>query len=255
MLKTLLGAALVGAAAAVPVNTTGGGVPYSWCFGAPLEEGTAVAARQGAEFRGSFRDFTLWLEDGRLRDASCTRFARHKLGNDGMWVIEYDDEPLMLTERARMAEIGIAVLATRGKSLIVGGGEKAADKLGYDACGAEDKKSFISVPSRDVSGPRKMAATTKAYYQEQLKEKRQLNLDLLEFISEEELTASISHMQDYESRNSFAGDNGLNQAVEWAEQKLLDLGFEVTRECSTACPPAFGSSSYGRGWVRCPFPR
>ena len=88
----------------------------------------------------------------------------------------------------------------------IGGGEKAADKLGYDACGAEDKKSFISVPSRDVSGPRKMAATTKAYYQEQLKEKRQLNLDLLEFISEEELTAMATEQMRRNASNDLDAD-------------------------------------------------
>eukprot|EP01048_Picozoa_sp_COSAG05_P013850 COSAG05_NODE_1513_length_4667_cov_51.337785_6_plen_249_part_00 len=74
-----------------------------------------------------------------------------------------------------------------------------------------------------------MDPTTKAYYAEQLKEARPLNLELLEFISEQELEDRISFLQDYESRNSFSGDNGLNQAVTYAEAEFLGYGFETTR--------------------------
>eukprot|EP01043_Picozoa_sp_COSAG02_P054699 COSAG02_NODE_6233_length_3709_cov_65.198892_4_plen_346_part_00 len=188
----------------------------------------------GKHFRGAYRDFSLWIEDEQLTGTAdgeaCEQFGeRHRHGNDGLWVIEYDEEELMAKERARMVEIGVDVKAEYKKTLIVSGGEEAAAKLGYDACGSEEDKSFISVPPRDVRGPQPMPAATKARYKQLLKEKHAINLDLLEFISEAQLTEMISQLQDYTSRNSFAGDNGLNQAAAFAEAELLALGFEVTR--------------------------
>jgi hypothetical protein len=111
----------------------------------------------------------------------------------------------MQTEKARMSEISVAILAESANSLVVGGGEAAADKLGYDACGAEEKKAFISVPSQDVRGPQKMPAETKAYYAGKLSQPHRMNLDLLELISQERLVGSITTMQAYQTRNSFSG--------------------------------------------------
>jgi hypothetical protein len=35
--------------------------------------------------------------------------------------------------------------------------------------------------------------------------------------------------RSYQSRNSFSGPNGLDEAVEWAEAQFLGYGFETTR--------------------------
>lgn len=74
-----------------------------------------------------------------------------------------------------------------------------------------------------------MPAATKAQYKQRLQEKEAINLDLLSFISEEQLEDTISRLQEYVSRNSFSQDNGLNQAAAFAEEQLLAYGFEVTR--------------------------
>ena len=203
-------------------------------MGPPLshEEMSALEVEAGGRhFRGGYRDFSLWITEDELVDSgACEGFGEaHRHGNDGLWVIEYDEEELMLKERARMLEIGVEVKAQHKKTLIVSGGEEAADKLGYDACGSEEDKSFISVSPRDVRGPRPMAAATKAQYKQRLQQKEAINLDLLSFISEEQLEDTISRLQEYVSRNSFSQDNGLNQAAAFAEEQLLAYGFEVTR--------------------------
>lgn len=203
----------------------------SWCIGAPLEKTEHIARRHGKEFRGAFRDFTLWVEDGRLRgDASCQRFGElHAEGNDGLWVVEFDDLELMQTERQRMAKVGIDVKAIQNRSILVGGGIDAADTLGYDACGAEKNKRFISVPTSDVRAPRAMPKATKAYYKSLLTSPQPSHLDILDAINETLLVESISHMENYDTRNSYSGANGLDQAVEWAESKFNGYGFDTTR--------------------------
>lgn len=49
----------------------------------------------------------------------------------------------------------------RELTVVVGGGESVGDTLGYDACGMETDKRFISVPSHAVHGPPAMTAETK----------------------------------------------------------------------------------------------
>jgi hypothetical protein len=235
MMKTAAAVStLLGVVAAVPHHVNSTHRPESWCMGSPLthQEVSEMSAPLGRHFRGAYRDFTLWVEDDGLvaeADSGCERFGPHVEGNDGLWVIEYDEDELMVKERARMAKLDITIKAEHKKTIVVAGGEKAADILGYDACGSEEDKSFISVPSRDVRGPKAMPAATKARYKEMLKEPKQLNLDLLEFISEAQLTDMITTLQAYQSRNSFSGDNGLNQAAAYAEAEFLSLGFETTR--------------------------
>ena len=217
MMQLVLVACLAAVAKAVP-SVNGTASNEAWCIGASLThaEVGALSVPAGKHFRGAFRDITLWLEDSLSAEdaAVCERFDKHVEGNDGLWVIEYDHNELMVKERVRILELGVEIKAHHGKTLIVGGGMEASEKLGYDACGSEQDKSFISVPSRDVVGPKPMLASLKNKYKELLKEKRPLNLELLEFISEAQLTDMITRLQAYDSRNSFAGDNGLNQAAD-----------------------------------------
>jgi len=180
------------------------------------------------EFRGQYRDVSLWLASP--GHPGCEELVEHRSGNDGLWVIEYDEEPLLLSERARMLSLpSVQLLARRNNSLVVAGGEAAADALGYDACGAEKDKRFISVPTGVVRAPAAMTPERKAFYRNRIKQPRQMNLDLLDLISESQLVDTISHLQAYQSRNSFSGPNGLDEAVEWAEAQFLGYGFETTR--------------------------
>ena len=207
-------------------------VGAAWCLGAPLDlkAGGGVEKRLGAEFRGSFQDFTLWVEIGYNKVRDCERFTRHTKGNDGLWVIEYDTEELMKTEVERIEKTDVPILKRHGLSLVVGGGESAADELGYDACGMEQDKRFISVSNREVRGPKKMAADRKEHFMALSKKQMPPIMDILELVSETSLLENIEHMQDYETRNSFSGSNGLDQAADWAAAQFSELGFVVTRD-------------------------
>ena len=54
-------------------------------------------------------------------------------------------------------------------------------------------------------------------------------VQLLDAIDQQELVDTIAHLENYTSRNSFSGANGLDDAVDWAEEKLRGFGFETSR--------------------------
>jgi hypothetical protein len=188
VVKLVCAAAVTAVASAVPTPR-----PMSWCAG------PANMTQSPQEFRGQYRDVSLWLASP--GHPGCEELVEHRSGNDGLWVIEYDEEPLLLSERARMLSLpGVQLLARRNNSLVVAGGEAAADALGYDACGAEKDKRFISVPTGVVRAPAAMTPERKAFYRNRIKQPRQMNLDLLDLISESQLVDTISHLQAYASQ-------------------------------------------------------
>lgn len=221
MLRVLVLCAVAKAAFAATGST--------WCVGPALLGEARVAKRAGAEFRGAYRDLTLWIEDEAGSSSSCERFGKVHIedGNDGLWVVEFDEEALMQTERKRMESIdGIDVMAARGNTIVVGGGEVAADLLGYDACGAEEMKRFISVPTQNILGSHMPKAAKQHYLSQPYNADVEL---LLNTINQQELVDTISHLENYTTRNSFSGANGLDAAVEWAEERFESLGFETER--------------------------
>lgn len=232
-------------ASAVPAPKEAAG---RWCAGAPLEDYRVVNAESleelraerevssEAQFRGSYRDLSLWIEPlGSHAVQHCEVFDRHFFGNDGLWVIEFDEAALMHAELVRMKALGVPVLAERKLSVVIGGGESTGDSLGYDACGMETDKRFISVSTHDVHAPATMPRDAKAHMLQHIKDKQQITLDLLEAVSMAELVESIEHMEGYFSRNSFSGDGpspeeeGLNQAANWAASVFAGYGFDVSR--------------------------
>ena len=56
--------ALLGGASAVPARNASE-ANAGWCLGAPLAKGERAAVGPGREFRGAFRDFSLW--EGHIR--------------------------------------------------------------------------------------------------------------------------------------------------------------------------------------------
>eukprot|EP01043_Picozoa_sp_COSAG02_P076187 COSAG02_NODE_16060_length_1117_cov_0.761297_2_plen_262_part_01 len=238
-----------GAVALVAVARVADAIPKAgergqWCVGAALEADSAESvaavreARQvarSAQFRGSFRDLTLWVEPpGSHAIHHCEVFHEHLWGNDGLWVIEFDEETLMTDELARMKALEVPVLVQRKRTLVVGGGESTGDTLGYDACGMETDKRFISVSTHAVHAPATMPREAKARMMQLAKHKSSATEDLLEAVSMAELVELIDHMEGYFTRNSFSGDGpageeGLNQAADWAAAQFAGYGFEVAR--------------------------
>ena len=201
---------------AMPAAQGGG----RWCAGAPLDldDGASLTAESlagvrearqvagGAQFRGAYRDLTLWVEAPGSHDVQhCEVFDKHFKGNDGLWIIEFDEPELMRSELARMKELEVPVLAERKLTLVVGGGESTGDTLGYDACGMETDKRFISVSTHAVHAPASMPREAKDRMMRLAKHKSPAALDLLERVSMSELVELIEHMEGYFSRNSYSG--------------------------------------------------
>lgn len=221
---TLLLLALVGAH----------GAAEDWCAGPPAKEGrTPPPPVNGSEFRGAFRDLALWLEpegtalQGRQR--GCQDFKQHVKGNDGLWIIEFDHSIDMYREEKAAIRAGIPIVLKKDLTLVLSGGEKVPDALGYDACGMEEDKRVISVPGKNVRGPQAMSAWTKAKYMRAARHKRDDIASLVGQISDSSLTGFIAHMQEYGSRNSFSGKDNLVAAADWVEAKFKSYGFTVTR--------------------------
>eukprot|EP01062_Namystynia_karyoxenos_P078117 TRINITY_DN79_c0_g2_i2.p2 TRINITY_DN79_c0_g2~~TRINITY_DN79_c0_g2_i2.p2 ORF type:complete len:468 (+),score=185.54 TRINITY_DN79_c0_g2_i2:77-1405(+) len=214
---------LAAAAAAAPAE--------EWCAGPSAPEShTPAAPERGAEFRGWFRDLALWLEPkGRGAARNCTAFLSHTSGSDGLWVIEFDHSLDLWREEQQARRKGVPVLLKRGLTMVVGGGEKVPERLGYDACGQETDKRVISVPSTAVRGPAPMPTATRTEMLRQARRRNPKITDLLARVSKDTITATLSHMQDYLTRNSYSGQNGLDQAADWAEERLRSYGFAVTR--------------------------
>eukprot|EP01065_Artemidia_motanka_P007991 TRINITY_DN139_c0_g2_i1.p2 TRINITY_DN139_c0_g2~~TRINITY_DN139_c0_g2_i1.p2 ORF type:complete len:462 (+),score=211.63 TRINITY_DN139_c0_g2_i1:69-1388(+) len=216
-------AAALAIAAAVPVSG------LQWCAGPSAGQSrTPPAPEKGAEFRGSYRDVALWLTPSST--GGCQEFMQHHSGNDGLWIVEFDHSLDLYREERAARKAGVPVLLRRGKSLLLGGGERVPDKLGYDACGMESDKRVISVASGPVKGPQPAAQSNIEYYRKQAQTKRADVASLLSEVSRSSLEGLISHMQEYTSRNSYSGSNGLDQAADWVASQLQSKGFTVTRD-------------------------
>jgi hypothetical protein len=230
------------------VSHRGRGRTASWCWGKQLLSGEGRAhyteevinearielgVSRGAEFRGSYRDLTLWVENSRSEVQHCETFAPHHQGNDGLWIVEYDERKMLVKELQRMRELGVPILLEHELTVVIGGGESAPDTLGYDACGLDVDLRFISVPASNVKGPKGMSKESKDRYMRLATDKSK-RMNFLDLVDQENLVEMIASMESYHTRNSFsgdgpAGDDGLNQAADWAEEKFREVGCVVTR--------------------------
>jgi hypothetical protein len=78
----------------------------------------ARGALNGPFRRCPARSVSLWIESAHARAGHCKAFDTHAHGNDGLWVIEYDEEALMRAELARMAELGVPVMLGFGRAVV-----------------------------------------------------------------------------------------------------------------------------------------
>eukprot|EP01065_Artemidia_motanka_P007995 TRINITY_DN139_c0_g2_i5.p2 TRINITY_DN139_c0_g2~~TRINITY_DN139_c0_g2_i5.p2 ORF type:complete len:445 (+),score=189.26 TRINITY_DN139_c0_g2_i5:57-1391(+) len=185
----------------------------------------------GSQFRGEFRDLALWIEPDAetAARAGCQPFLPHRRGNDGLWVVEFDHSLDLYREERAARRAKVPVVLRRNLTLVLGGGAEVPDRLGYDACGMETDKRVISVPAASVKGPKAMPASTKAKYMAAARERRADVAELLENVKADSLSGFIEHFQSYETRNSYSGNNGLNEAADWVAERLGNYGFTVTR--------------------------
>jgi hypothetical protein len=205
-------AASAGALPVEDVNATRRPHGY-WCAGAPVDPKAPVAHHTGASFRGQFQDLSLWVEDTTHTLHNCEVIEPHHSGNDGLWVIEFDTDDMMRREKAKIWVAGLKVMAERARTLVVAGGEKVPNALQYDACGMEKDLRIISVSDHAVRGPRPMSHEEKEKYMKLAKERLAGVEEVLGAVERDSILGFIGHFQSYQTRNSYSGDNGLNQAV------------------------------------------
>jgi len=173
----------------------------------------------GAGFRGTFRDLSLWI------DPPGSASIHSDAGND-LWVVEYNDAGQMATERRRAEKSEVSLILEEKFSLVLQGDVPGV--MGYDACGSEANMTVISVPDHDiVERPMPVATASK-----RLTEAADPAIEeLLQQMSEDDIVATITQLQSYNSRNSASGGANLDAAADWAAGELTRYGgWTVTRD-------------------------
>jgi len=174
-----------------------------------------TAPSLGAEFRGAFRDLSVWVDP--VQSSTDTH----------LWVVEYMSAEQLSAERLRAESAGLEVVLQEKKSLLMQG--NVPGLLGYDACGGEPNKTVISVASRAVSYV-PMPSADASKYLALARNADPWIVALLDQVSQSSITDSITTLQSYTSRNSASGSSGLGPAAEWASAQFTSYGFQVTRD-------------------------
>eukprot|EP01065_Artemidia_motanka_P042090 TRINITY_DN5584_c0_g1_i1.p2 TRINITY_DN5584_c0_g1~~TRINITY_DN5584_c0_g1_i1.p2 ORF type:complete len:465 (+),score=165.17 TRINITY_DN5584_c0_g1_i1:58-1395(+) len=214
------------AAAAVPqVNSTRRG---SWCWTAPLPTGGRPA--RGTDFRGSYRDLSLYKVGHAEAPSHCHKFHQGptwRPGTSGLWVLELTSAAEAAKAERTVASAGVKVLLKHNASLVVQGGEELPDRTGYDACGAEPGVAVIPVPDHTVRLPLSMRAAELTRVRSRTAKTNPTIADAVSRVSEANAAANIEALQTHNSRNSYSPD--LKDAQVWLEGEFEKYGFAVTR--------------------------
>jgi len=133
----------------------------------------------------------------------------------------------MAAERRRAELGGLAVALQEKLSLVVQGNVPAV--LGYDACGGETDKTVLSVPNYQVL-ERPMPASTAQMYLERARTADPAITAIVDAVSKDRLTSTLSKLQNYTSRRSESGQVGLDPAADWVARLLAESGFQVSRD-------------------------
>jgi hypothetical protein len=187
------------------------------------------------EFRGNYAGFDLLVApEGH---SFGTEIQQYGEGNDGLWVVEFDNEAIMLGDMKIIeATPEASVVHKSGLTAVIGGGEFLTTALGYDACGENVGKRVISVPHSRVV-PTKRNSRMESLFAAAL-EKDPDVVAVLDLISQSSLEGLIREFESYNGRNSYSGSynttafpkGSLNEAADWAADVLSGYGFQVTRD-------------------------
>jgi len=180
------------------------------------------ALQADLEFRGIFRDFALY------KDTQTSVESKGETPPPRAWVVEFDNMTLMESESARASSLGLQVVFQRSGSLVIEG--DVPSTLGYDACGGNAQKTVVPVSDHEVTLGA-MPESDLSKYLELAKTRNARNIALRDRLSKESIQGFIQKLQDYGSRNSYTGEGGtLDQAADWAAEKLQTFGWTVTRD-------------------------
>eukprot|EP01060_Flectonema_neradi_P039957 TRINITY_DN896_c2_g2_i1.p1 TRINITY_DN896_c2_g2~~TRINITY_DN896_c2_g2_i1.p1 ORF type:complete len:440 (+),score=115.51 TRINITY_DN896_c2_g2_i1:56-1375(+) len=217
-----------------------------WCAAAPLPSVHSIPLQKaGSQFRGAFRDLTLYIHEEKALGAACKDFDIHKQGNDGLWVLEFESPGAMMESATRAKKLGVPVLLMQNGTYIASGGEEVPDRLGYDACGADLDKRMMSVSDTQVLGPKPMSQSKVDSIKNYIKTKHDSITDAVSRVTEESLMQSVAHLQEYHSRNSNSPQ--LVDATAWLADQFELRGAFVTRHAYSDWPANVVAEFKGTG--------
>ena len=193
--------------------------PSQWCA---VESNTTTTTTTG-EFRGRFRDFSLYVVDG--ADACKHSLGAHRSGDDGLWVLEFDTPAKFYAALQKTKSAGITTLLedTTALTLVVQGGEDVPDKTNLDACGGEVGVSVIPVASRKVTYPKK---SNLEGVELSLARADTTIAKAVKAVSRSHLEESVRHLsEEFFTRNSYSTD--VRGAQNWLEERYTEMGLKV----------------------------
>eukprot|EP00754_Rhynchopus_humris_P051456 Rhum_TRINITY_DN9558_c0_g3::Rhum_TRINITY_DN9558_c0_g3_i1::g.33988::m.33988 len=209
-----------------------------WCASPPLPNphaGPSLSdAKSGLQFRGSFRDLSLFIHSEaaaapELDGEPCADFDRHRAGNDGLWVLEFDYEKDMKASRAEAERKGLRVYLTRNNTYVAGGGDSLPEKLGVDTCGADLHQRVISVAPAPVRPQAPLTGEARARRTRASKTVNAGVQEAVETVKKAELEKFLETLAGFNSRNSYTGSN-LDEATQLIADNYAGLGMTVTRK-------------------------
>eukprot|EP01061_Rhynchopus_euleeides_P013685 TRINITY_DN23791_c0_g1_i1.p1 TRINITY_DN23791_c0_g1~~TRINITY_DN23791_c0_g1_i1.p1 ORF type:complete len:444 (+),score=206.71 TRINITY_DN23791_c0_g1_i1:116-1447(+) len=200
-----------------------------WCVAAPVgrvTEWPRLSGTDGKQFRGGFRDLSLYIHSKHNKVAACSNFLQHTAGNDGLWVLEFDIMSDMKASMAKAEKAGLEVLATRNQTYLLSGAERVPEAMGLDACGSEINMRIMSVPEANVRAPQPFTAERRAAYKKYTDTPKASIVSAIKRITKDELSADISVLSAFNSRNSNEGSE-LDQAITFLSDRFDTAGAAV----------------------------
>eukprot|EP00602_Paraphysomonas_sp_CaronLab_P002545 CAMPEP_0185018408 /NCGR_PEP_ID=MMETSP1103-20130426/1141_1 /TAXON_ID=36769 /ORGANISM="Paraphysomonas bandaiensis, Strain Caron Lab Isolate" /LENGTH=448 /DNA_ID=CAMNT_0027548211 /DNA_START=49 /DNA_END=1395 /DNA_ORIENTATION=- len=232
----------------VSVSVSGGGNGM-WCAVEYTNTSLSYQTNTHLSFRGTYRDFSIFVEESESDLSDCLVFKGHIAGDDGLWVIEEPSPDETIKTKNKLLSAGLPVYLHHGNSLIVGGGTDVPNVSGLDGCGADEDTSFIPVPSHTIHPP----LLPESLIHEWTSLKLETNPDVtkgVESVSEDSLIFSVEALQSFQTRNSYS--ETIHEAQEYIVSRLTEFGFSVElvsfrpdmAENIVATWPAYGKSSH-----------
>lgn len=224
-------AAVITAASIGQATAARGGV---WCVEPGAKSSQEISKLQdtpGLSYRGQFKDFSIFVEDGAGTVPNCEVFAEHMHGDDGLWVVEEPTVEATQKTKADLQAAGQKIYyeSSNGLSIIAGGGTLLPNITGLDGCGAAQDTAIIPVPSHSVRPPALSEAQQSKWGVPREQIRRSANSDIqatVDSVSKDALVKTVETLQSINSRNSYS--DTLYTAEEFAVTTLEGLGFTVT---------------------------
>ncbi|KAJ9442218.1 hypothetical protein DIPPA_01842 [Diplonema papillatum] len=188
-----------------------------WC----VSENEVPSA--SAFYRGTYKDFALYA--GGPSVAGCVPIAPYTSGNDGLWLLQFEEERRMADVIAHLAKApGVSLVHKTPRSIVVSGGDVVPAQLSLDACGTERGMDIMPLPTHVVTKPKQMSARLLASSKKPRSEQIQAIVDM---VSQAQIVGGIHFLEEIYTRNSYSDQ--LYRGVDWVEARYRDYNMTTER--------------------------